>query len=242
MSLKPDFARLVLASQNQHKCREFAALLPDWEIEAAAPFECEETEDTYLGNALLKAGAVQKAQPEAWVLADDSGLEVAALGGRPGVRSARYGTEGQGDICAAEQNALLLAELEKKLEGSINGQTERSARFVCCLVLLGPRNNVAQNHAMNPVFYAVQACLNGQIAHQPIFASMPEQPNAGAFGYDPIFALPLNSPYAGQTLAQIGEERKQQLSHRYLACCKLKNLLQKDFQKTPSKTSYRAGP
>ena len=233
MPLKPDFTRLVLASQNQHKCREFAALLPNWGIEAAAPFECEETESTYLGNALLKARAVQKIQPEAWVLADDSGLEVAALGWQPGVRSARYGMEQTSDpknkIGAAEQNALLLAELETELEQKTQGKTRR-ARFICCLVVLSPiiadmdhNENQDTNKSDLASSYAVQACLNGQIAHQSIFDSTPEQPNA--FGYDPIFALPLGSPYAGQTLAQIGEERKQQLSHRFLACEKLKKLL-----------------
>ena len=115
--------RLVLASRNEHKLCELRRALPEWEIELLAARE-EPVEDgaTFRDNAQIKArhGRVHAAQ-DAWVAGEDSGIEVAALGGRPGVQSARWAQDGV---------ARLLAELD--------GVTDRRARYVCELVVLAP--------------------------------------------------------------------------------------------------------
>jgi XTP/dITP diphosphohydrolase len=116
----------VLASRNGHKARELEALLPGWTIE---PLDRDdyppEIGETYLDNATLKARFGRAVTAGArWVLGEDSGLEVAALGGRPGILSARYAPEGPPAI------AKLLGELE--------GIEDRGARYVSELVLLAP--------------------------------------------------------------------------------------------------------
>jgi len=113
--------RLVLASRNEHKLHEWREALPDWEIEPlAAAGEPQEDGATFVDNARIKARHGRDAAPEAtWVLGEDSGIEVDALGGRPGIESARW---------AAEPVAQLLAELR--------GAGERNARYVCEVVAL----------------------------------------------------------------------------------------------------------
>jgi XTP/dITP diphosphohydrolase len=116
----------VLCSRNAHKARELEQLLPGWTIE---PLDVDdyppETADTYYGNARIKADFGRSRAPAgSWVLAEDSGIEVAALGGRPGVHSSRYAPEGAPAI------AKLLAELD--------GVEDRSARYVSELVALAP--------------------------------------------------------------------------------------------------------
>jgi XTP/dITP diphosphohydrolase len=115
--------RLVLASRNENKLRELRRVLPEWEIELLdAPDEAEEAGESFLDNARLKARHGRaRAGADAWVAGEDSGIEVAALGGAPGVRSARW---------AAHRVARLLAELE--------GVEDRRARYVCELVALAP--------------------------------------------------------------------------------------------------------
>jgi XTP/dITP diphosphohydrolase len=115
--------RLVLASRNENKLRELRAALPGWEIELLdAPDEPVEDGETFLQNARIKARHGRAhAPPEAWVAGEDSGIEVAALGGRPGVESARW---------AEDVVARLLGELE--------GIEDRRARYVCELVALAP--------------------------------------------------------------------------------------------------------
>ncbi len=116
--------RATLCSRNAHKARELEALLPGWTIE---PLDRDdyppETGATYYDNARLKA-EFGRAHSAGWVLAEDSGLEAAALGGRPGVQSARFAPEGTPAI------AKLLGELE--------GVEDRRARYVSELVLLAP--------------------------------------------------------------------------------------------------------
>ena len=125
--------RLLIATTNEGKVRELRALLDGLNVEllslgqlAEMPAPVEETGETFAENALLKA-EYYFARTGITTLADDSGLEVAALGGRPGVRSARYGGEGLGD---AERNSLLLAEMVEVAKGM------RGARFVCVLALV----------------------------------------------------------------------------------------------------------
>lgn len=118
--------RAVLCSRNAHKARELERLLPGWEIETLDRDDYPpETADSYYGNARIKAGFGRARAPaDAWVLAEDSGIEVAALGGGPGVESARYAPEGAPAI------ARLLGELERV--------EDRRARYVSELVALAP--------------------------------------------------------------------------------------------------------
>ena len=116
--------RARLASGNRHKLVELRAALPDWELELLETDREYPPEDgaTYYDNARAKAAfGREAASPEEWVLGEDSGIEVAALGGRPGIASARW---------AADGVAQLLADLA--------GVVDRRARYVCELVALGP--------------------------------------------------------------------------------------------------------
>jgi XTP/dITP diphosphohydrolase len=115
--------RLLLASHNENKLRELRAALPDWEI-ALLDASDVPVEDgaTFLDNARVKARhGRERAPADAWVAGEDSGIEVAALGGRPGVESARWAVDGVGQ---------LLVELD--------GASDRRARYVCELVVLPP--------------------------------------------------------------------------------------------------------
>lgn len=133
---------VVLCSRNGHKARELEALLPGWTIE---PLDLDdyppETGATYYENAAIKA-RFGRAHAHGWVLAEDSGLEVDAIGGRPGVLSARYAPEG------APAVAKLLGELE--------GIEERRARYVSELVLLSADGRELRG----------TGTLEGRIAHQ----------------------------------------------------------------------------
>jgi XTP/dITP diphosphohydrolase len=137
--------RARLASRNRNKLRELSALLPMWELEALdADDYPPETGSTYYENAAAKARfGREHAPPSEWVLGEDSGLEVAALGGRPGIQSARYAVEGE------EAIAKLLAELD--------GVEDRTARYVCELVALAPDGREARGTGV----------LEGRIAEEP---------------------------------------------------------------------------
>ena len=115
--------KLLLASRNKNKLRELRLALPDWEIELLdVDDEPVESGATFLENALIKARhGRQHSASDDWVAGEDSGIEVAALGGRPGIESARWATD---------PIARLLAELE--------GAADRRARYVCELVALAP--------------------------------------------------------------------------------------------------------
>jgi len=149
--------QLVLATHNANKVREISQILPDFEV-FGEDSGAEETADTFVGNATIKARAVASRHPGAWVLADDSGLEVAALGGAPGVRSARYAGE---DGNTPANNALLLKNLD--------GVEDRRAQFTCAMVLVEPNGteHVAVGHCPGRI--------------------LREQHGAGGFGYDPLF-------------------------------------------------------
>ena len=149
--------KLVVATHNRNKIREIGEILPGWEI-AAEDSGAEETADTFAGNALIKARAIAPRHPGAWVMADDSGLEVAALGGAPGVRSARYAGR-DGDTPA--NNALLLKNLA--------GVADRRAQFTCAVALVAPDGS---EHVFT--------------GHCPGRIRM-EAAGAGGFGYDPLF-------------------------------------------------------
>ena len=134
--------RLVLASRNPNKLRELRGALPAWEIDLlAAPDEPVEDGATFLENARIKARHGRlRAAAEDWVAGEDSGIEVAALGGGPGIESARW---------AADPVERLLDELE--------GIADRRARYVCEFVVLAPGG--AEIHATGT--------LEGEVAHEP---------------------------------------------------------------------------
>ena len=155
----------------------------------------EETGETFEANARLKAEYYSKLSPGLWVLADDSGLEVNALGGRPGVRSARYAADvgfGSGKDKDADNNdALLLAMLE---------QTDRRARYRCALAL-------AMDGRVEQVSFGK---LDGEVQSEP---GAP-----GGFGYDPLFFV----PELDSTMSVCTAEDRLRVSHRGRA---LRNLL-----------------
>jgi XTP/dITP diphosphohydrolase len=151
--------RVVLATANAHKLRELEALVPAWKLERPArAVEAEETGETYRDNARAKALAARTGvPPDTWVLGDDSGLEVDGLGGRPGVRSARYAGPGEDAV------DKLLGEL-----AGVAGDARR-ARYVCELVLLPPSGGEL----------TARGTLEGRIAE--------ERRGSEGFGYDPVF-------------------------------------------------------
>ena len=151
---------LLLASTNAGKIREFRRVLPEVQVLTPAdrglPFAFDEGGVTFLDNALGKARHLFAMAGQA-AAADDSGLVVSALGGAPGVRSARYG----GDITQERRNLLLLDALA--------GNADRSARFVCCVAVV-----LADQRLL-----VVQETVEGSITTAPR--------GAGGFGYDPLF-------------------------------------------------------
>jgi len=203
----PSFTQLVLASSNTGKLREFGALLADIGVEvlpqsALAIPDAEETGLTFVENALLKARAAAQHSGLA-ALADDSGLVVPALGGAPGIYSARYsGVHGGGTDRNAANNRKLL-EVMAQLRGS-----ERNAYYICILVLL--------RSAEDPVPVICEGRWWGRIATQ---AS-----GEHGFGYDPVFEL----PELGCTAAELDPVKKNRISHRGIASAALLASLQRD--------------
>ena len=180
---------LVLASANPDKAREIAQLLTGVDGLQLLPRpsdlpDVEETGTTLEENARLKARAVAAATGEAAV-ADDTGLEVEALAGAPGLHTARYARE---DATYAENVAKLLAALE--------GVVERRARFRTVALVAFPDGSEV----------SAEGVLAGSISS--------EARGSGGFGYDPVF---LPDGCGGRTLAELGEDDKNALSHRALA-------------------------
>jgi XTP/dITP diphosphohydrolase len=180
---------LLLATRNFHKTREFAEILArefavrDLSDESELPV-IEETGATFAENAALKAIATSKEFPGVLVVGDDSGLEVDALNGAPGVYSARYAGDGASD----EQNvAKLLAELRKHA-----GNGPYSARFRCVLALA--REGV--------LLGSFEGAVEGTIVDAPR--------GSDGFGYDPVFQ-PHGST---RTFAELASARKNEISHR----------------------------
>jgi XTP/dITP diphosphohydrolase len=183
--------KIWFATNNTHKKEELEAVLNTKlyiPSEEGLKFNPEETGKTFHENALLKARELKKilGGNDNLVIADDSGLCVDVLDGRPGVFSARYGEVNGKKPTSEQQNLLLLDEL---------GETEkRNARFVCAMVLLREDEN----------FYIVQETLEGEIVRKS------EMKGDGGFGYDPVFWL----PSFGRTLAELSAEEKNSMSHR----------------------------
>jgi XTP/dITP diphosphohydrolase len=190
--------RLLVATRSRHKLRELQELLdlPDTELlspdDLGIEDEPEETGRSFEANASLKARyyARRSGLP---TLADDSGLEVDALGGAPGVRTRRYA----GDDATDEQNNVKLLEALDGLPPD-----RRGARYVCVLALALPAEGGARGGI--PTIMRRGTC-RGRIATEPH--------GTGGFGYDPIFE-PASEPPGGETLGQWSPEAKNAISHR----------------------------
>ncbi len=190
--------KLVIASNNSGKLREFQAMLAPLGIEVLTQAqlgisEAEEPHCTFVENALAKARHVSKASGLP-ALADDSGICVAALGGAPGVYSARY----------AGDNPKSDARNNEKLLQVMQGVADRRAHYYCVLVLV--------HHADDPQPLIAEGEWHGEIAH--------EERGAGGFGYDPMFWL----PEQGRMSSELTHDEKTLLSHRGKA---MRILLQK---------------
>lgn len=197
---------LLLGTRNRKKREELAAILGDLALtlgdlsERPELPDLEETEQTFVGNAHLKAVGYAKLSGD-WVLADDSGLVVPALGGRPGVLSARYAGR-HGDDAA--NNQKLLAELAALPDTP----GRRDAYYVCVLALANPRGQVVAT---------VEGRCHGQIVREPR--------GSGGFGYDPLFLI---REYH-RTFGELGPAAKHAISHRARALAQLRPVLVKQF-------------
>lgn len=192
--------RVVLASSNAGKLREFATLLADAGFEVVRQSElgvtdADETGLSFVENAILKArhAAAHTGLP---VLADDSGLVVDALQGQPGIYSARFAGEPRSD---AANNSKLLAALQGV------PAAQRTARFRCCIVFV--------RHAADPVPLIAEASWEGVI--------LEALQGAGGFGYDPLFYVPSHAC----TAAELDAMEKNRISHRGQAMQRLHGLL-----------------
>jgi XTP/dITP diphosphohydrolase len=182
-------ARLVLATGNAGKLRELRAILARWNVEVQPLSDftdstAEETGLSFAENAMLKArfAAAAAGLP---AIADDSGLEVDALGGAPGIYSARFAGEGAGD---AANNAKLLREMAGIADAG------RGARYQCAMVFV--------ERADDPDPVVCQASWDGRIAVSPR--------GSGGFGYDPLFVAAGNE----RTAAELDADEKNRVSHR----------------------------
>lgn len=192
--------RVVLASSNAGKLREFATLLADAGFEVVRQSElgvtdADETGLSFVENAILKArhAAAHTGLP---ALADDSGLVVDALQGQPGIYSARFAGEPRSD---AANNSKLLAALQGV------PAAQRTARFRCCIVFV--------RHAADPVPLIAEASWEGVI--------LEALQGAGGFGYDPLFYVPSHAC----TAAELDAMEKNRISHRGQAMQRLRGLL-----------------
>jgi len=179
--------RLVLASNNAGKLKEFGEMLAPigFEVHAQGEFnvpEAEEPHVTFVENALAKARHASRLTGLP-ALADDSGICANALGGAPGVYSARYAGEPKSD---ARNNQKLIADLEP--------HADKSAYYYCVLVFV--------RHADDPRPVIAEGRWDGEV--------IGDARGQGGFGYDPYFLI----PSLGKTVAELSEEKKNRLSHR----------------------------
>lgn len=179
--------RLIFATANKHKLREMRELLPDFELESL-PDGVElppEEGDSFAEIALEKARVAHRATGEA-AIGDDSGIEAMGLGGRPGIRSARYGGEGATD---EENLAKLLREVAEAGE-------DRRAAYHCALALV-------EADGSERVF---EARCEGRLIE--------EARGEGGFGYDPAFVPDDTGPDDPRTMSELSQAEKNEISHR----------------------------
>ena len=190
--------RAVVATRNEHKLRELREILDSLELVGLPPEVELPPEDgaTFADNALGKARAARAATGLA-ALADDSGIEARALGGRPGVRSARYA----GPEASDEDNlGLLLRELA--------GAEDRAVSYVCALAYIDP----------DGAERVVEGRCEGALALEPR--------GSGGFGYDPAFVPADTGPDDRRTMAELSGDEKHAISHRGRAARRLAGLLE----------------
>ena len=194
--------KLYFASGNDHKKKEMSRLLGGYTLvlpkEEGIAFDPEESGSNFIENAIIKAEALYSIVHQA-VIADDSGLMVKALGGKPGVHTARYGEEKAGRPLSAEEKYMLLLK-------NMEGKEDRSAVFVTalCLILSDERK------------YIIQETCEGSIATAPS--------GSNGFGYDPVFVIKDN----GMICADLPEGEKDRYSHRGKAARLMRLLLDKE--------------
>lgn len=196
--------KLVIASNNPGKLREIAAILAPLAIEVVPQGvlgvpEAEEPHCTFIENALAKARHASRITGLP-ALADDSGVCVHALGGEPGVHSARYA--GAGDAGRDDQDR----RNNQKLLQALAAENDRRAHYYCVIVLV--------RHAADPQPLIAEAEWHGEILREPR--------GSGGFGYDPLFLV----AGAGRTGAELPAEEKNRISHRGLALAQLLKRLQ----------------
>jgi XTP/dITP diphosphohydrolase len=205
--------KILIATTNPGKIREFREMLGDVGAGSSRPsFEwddltqhkevppVEETGRSFLQNATLKASEYAK-KFKTYTLADDSGLEVDALGGSPGVHSARWAElnkAGKGD---ADNNDLLIHQLDNVPD------EKRTGRFVCVLALAAPDGNIV---------LTASDSVEGRILR--------EERGENGFGYDPLFLI----DSLGKTTAELEPDEKHQISHRGKALKRLRDLMEKN--------------
>jgi XTP/dITP diphosphohydrolase len=185
---------LIFATNNRHKLREMRELLPGVELEAL-PDEVElppEEGESFAAIALEKARAVHAATGEA-AIGDDSGIGAIALGGRPGIHSARYGGPGASD----EEN------LAKLLREVAEAGGERGAYYVCALALVDVDGSE----------HVFEARCDGHLIESPR--------GEGGFGYDPAFVPDATGPDDDRTYSELSQAEKNEISHRGLAARRL---------------------
>lgn len=203
MTVRSQSPSLLLGTRNPGKLREITTILGDLSLHTFSLEKFErvgvpaETADTYAGNAIVKAQFYAR-ETGMCSLADDSGLEVTALSGAPGVFSARYAGANASD---ADRRALLLSELAKV------PLTDRTARFVCAVAIATPDGKVLN---------VSEGVCTGTIISEPR--------GDGGFGYDPLF-MPNDFD---QTFAQLSDSIKNQISHRARALLKTRDFLIRD--------------
>ncbi len=205
--MTPEATTIVLATNNPDKVREIRPMLTQLGAatnvfslqDLSIDVEIEETEDTLEGNARLKAKAIMELLPDklqhSIVLADDTGLEVDALGGAPGVYSARFAPMPEGRTPTYEDNVAHLLHV-------MEGRKDRSATFRTVIAIMG-MTDLAKHDKAIEMF--AEGRVPGTITT--------EKEGNGGFGYDPVFRLDSH----GKTYAEIGSEEKNRVSHRALA-------------------------
>ena len=214
--------KIYLATGNKNKKREIQQILPNHEIlipsDEGIAFDPDETGSTFYENSIIKAKTLYDIV-HAPVIADDSGICVDALGGAPGIYSARYAgpeyMQGRPDgkkIPQGEQNVFLIEQLNQAVKSGklpkgeyLNG--ERSCHYTCSMVL----------YLGNDRIYVCQETFEGTLIN-----SIEEQAGDGGFGYDPIVFL----PEYNKTVAQLSADEKNAISHRGKATKILKKIIE----------------
>lgn len=203
---KSNMNKLLIATNNQGKLKEFQELLTGMDVELITPaqigldLDIIEDGQTYAENAIKKANAFAQASGLT-SLADDSGLEVDALDGAPGLYSARYGSPDGNKLSDGERRKLLISKLQ-------NEPRPWTARFRATIAI-----------AKNSNIQLAEGICKGEI--------IPEERGTNGFGYDPIFLL----TEFGKTMAELSMEEKNRLSHRAKAVMNARGILNELFSR-----------